>query len=94
MEPEKIHLIKVISCYGDEEIRRIPLALGEDPKHLYQLSANSPEEFRSLLKRLELLADFLPYLTEVDEKARKNKSDLEYGLILQNLKTAVQLGML
>ena len=89
----EICLIKVFSCWGEEEALREPLAMGMDPKLIYQLSANDSEERRRLLKRLELLADMLPYITEAEEKARKFKSNLEYNMILQNLKTALQLGM-
>ena len=72
--------IKVYACWP-----------GETSKQLYQLSANGPEEYRALLKRLELLADFLPYLTQAEQAAKDKNDDFEWGIKLDNLKSAIGL---
>ena len=75
-------LIKVYACWGEEK-----------PMQIYQLSAKAGEEYRNLLKRLEVLAEILPYITKAEEDAKKLQKTFEYSTTIENLKMAITLGM-
>lgn len=81
-EPKDLCLFKLYECWGDET-----------PIMRYQLSANGPEEYRALLKQLELLADILPYISEAEKKAKKTQKHFQYSTTLENLKAAIALGI-
>lgn len=83
----------------DEDITKIKIYScreGCTPIQIYQLSANGQDEYRALLKHLELFAEFLPYLTEAEKNAKiqDGQNEFQRVLTLENLITGLATGLL
>ena len=63
------------------------------PILIHQLSAKGQEEFRSMLRHLELFAEFLPYIQKAEKEMNDSLTQNEFQLriTLANLKTAIEL---
>ena len=72
MDEDKI-TVKLYECWPDGKTR-----------FLYGLPPNNRKEHNKLLKRLELFADFLPYLEKAED-------EFDYKIKLENLKVAIGL---
>ena len=80
----------------EEDITKIKIYVcreGSTPIQIYQLSANSQEEYRALLKHLELFAEFLPYIQKAEKEMNESLTQNEFQLriTLANLQTAIDL---
>lgn len=63
------------------------------PILVHQLTAIGQEEFRALLRHLELFAEFLPYLKEAEKKMNGEvcQQEMQLRVTLDNLRTAIEL---
>lgn len=63
------------------------------PILVHQLTATGQEEFRALLRHLELFAEFLPYLKEAEKKMNGEvcQQEMQLRVTLDNLRTAIEL---
>lgn len=62
------------------------------PILVHQLTATGQEEFRALLRHLELFAEFLPYLKRAEkEMSDLTQRDFQLRITLANLQVAIEL---
>ena len=63
------------------------------PILVHQLTATGQDEFRALLRHLELFAEFLPYLARAEKEIADSACQQSFQLrvTLANLRTAIEL---